>query len=279
MSKKLIFYHKLEPKNKKIFSEGGVRLREQNQKAKKPLFSIITVVFNNEKYLEETIKSVLNQSYKNFEYIIIDGGSSDKTLDIINKYKDKIEYWVSEKDKGIYDAFNKGMSLCKGDFIGIINSDDIYTKNSLKVIASYIKKNTSLDFIFGSVRKHWGILHGYKPNKIFYSWGFYSSHSTGFFIKRSSAKKVGLYNLKYKYHADYDYFYRLIVHNKMMGKGTKKKEITGIFRRGGFSSTINYRKLFKEEMLIRFNHKQNFVLLIIIFIYKVIKNFKKVINS
>ena len=279
MSKKLIFYHKLEPKNKKIFSEGGVRLREQNQKAKKPLFSIITVVFNNEKYLEETIKSVLNQSYKNFEYIIIDGGSSDKTLDIINKYKDKIEYWVSEKDRGIYDAFNKGMSLCKGDFIGIINSDDIYTKNSLKVIASYIKKNTSLDFIFGSVREHWGILHGYKPNKIFYSWGFYSSHSTGFFIKRSSAKKVGLYNLKYKYHADYDYFYRLIVHNKMIGKGTKKKEITGIFRRGGFSSTINYRKLFKEEMLIRFNHKQNFVLLIIIFIYKVIKNFKKVINS
>ena len=195
------------------------------------------------------------------------------------KYNNKIDYWVSEKDKGIYDAFNKGMSLCRGNFIGIINSDDIYTKNSLKIISSYIKKKPLFDFIFGSVRKHWGILHGYKPNKIFYSWGFYSSHSTGFFIRRSAAQKVGLYDLKYKYHADYDYFYRLIVQKKMTGLATKKKEITGIFRRGGFSSTINYRKLFKEEMLIRYNNKQNFVLLIVIFMYKMIKHFKKIVKS
>lgn len=171
------------------------------------------------------------------------------------------------------------MSLCRGNFIGIINSDDTYTKNSLKIISSYIKKKPEFDFIFGSVRKHWGVLYGYKPKKIFYSWGFYSSHSTGFFIKRTSAQKVGLYDLKYKYHADYDYFYRLIVHKKMNGLATKKKEITGIFRRGGFSSTINYRKLFKEEMLIRYNNKQNFILLIMIFMYKIIKHFKKIVKS
>jgi glycosyltransferase involved in cell wall biosynthesis len=279
MTTKLIFNDKIASLKKKFFYEGGTRLRKRNTINKSPLFSIITVVYNNEKYLEETILSVLKQSYKNFEYIIVDGGSTDRTLEIIKKYNNKIDYWVSEKDKGIYDAFNKGMSLCRGNFIGIINSDDTYTKNSLKIISSYIKKKPVFDFIFGSVRKHWGILHGYKPNKIFYSWGFYSSHSTGFFIKRSSAQKVGLYDLKYKYHADYDYFYRLIVQKKMTGLATKKKEITGIFRRGGFSSTINYRKLFKEEMLIRYNNKQNFVLLIVIFIYKIVKHFKKIVKS
>ena len=279
MTTKLIFNDKIVSLKKKLFYEGGIRLRKKNTKNKSPLFSIITVVYNNEKYLEETILSVLKQSYKNFEYIIVDGGSTDRTLEIIKKYNNKINYWVSEKDKGIYDAFNKGMSLCRGNFIGIINSDDTYTKNSLKIISSYIKKKPVFDFIFGSVRKHWGILHGYKPNKIFYSWGFYSSHSTGFFIRRSAAQKVGLYDLKYKYHADYDYFYRLIVQKKMTGLATKKKEITGIFRRGGFSSTINYRKLFKEEMLIRYNNKQNFVLLIVIFIYKIVKHFKKIVKS
>ena len=279
MTTKLIFNDKIVSLKKKLFYEGGIRLRKKDTKNKSPLFSIITVVYNNEKYLEETILSVLKQSYKNFEYIIVDGGSTDRTLEIIKKYNNKIDYWVSEKDKGIYDAFNKGMSLCRGNFIGIINSDDIYTKNSLKIISSYIKKKPVFDFIFGSVRKHWGILHGYKPNKIFYSWGFYSSHSTGFFIRRSAAQKVGLYDLKYKYHADYDYFYRLIVQKKMTGLATKKKEITGIFRRGGFSSTINYRKLFKEEMLIRYNNKQNFVLLIVIFIYKIVKHFKKIVKS
>ena len=149
------------------------------------------------------------------------------------------------------------MSLAKGDFIGIINSDDIYTKNSLKIISKYINKYKDIDFIFGSVKKHWGILHGYKPNKIFYSWGFYSSHSTGFFLKNAAAKEVGLYNLKYKYHADYDYFYRMIVGKKMRGMATKKNEIVGIFRRGGFSSKVSFKDHFFEEISIRLDNNQN----------------------
>ena len=260
------------------FGEGGKRLKKI-KKQNKPLFSIITVVLNNEKYLEQTIKSVLNQSYKNYEYIIIDGGSTDNTLKIIKKYSNQIDYWLSENDKGLYDAFNKGMVLASGEFIGIINSDDIYKKNSLKIIASYIAKNSCIDFIFGSVKKHWGILSGYKPEKIFYSWGFYSSHSTGFFLKRSSAKRVGLYNIRYKYHADYDYFYRLIVKHKMSGISTKKNEITGVFRRGGFSSTISYGKLFKEEMLIRWNNNQNKFIIFLLFIYKFVRHFRKIIRS
>lgn len=259
--------------------QGGKRLKNFYEK-KRPLFSIITVVYNNEKYLEETIKSVIGQSFKNFEYIIIDGGSKDKTLDIIKKYEKYIDYWISEKDYGIYDAFNKGMSLSKGDYIGIINSDDTYENNALEIISKYIEKDKQkLDFIFGSVRKHWGILHGYKPQKIYYSWGFYSSHSTGFFLKRTSAKVIGLYNLRYRYHADYDYFYRMIVKKKMNGIATKKEEITGTFRRGGFSSTIKFRKLFFEELKIRYDHNQSIILILFIFIYKLFKNYKKIIFS
>ena len=167
------------------------------------------------------------------------------------------------------------MILSQGKYIGIVNSDDVYNKNAFKIMSKYIKKNPNLDFFFGSVKKHWGILHGYRPEKINYSWGFYSSHSTGFFIKRTSAKKVGLYNLKYKYHADYDYFYRMIVKMQMKGMATKKNEVIGIFRRGGFSSTIPYKRLFFEEIKIRYNNKQSLLLISIIIIYKIIKHFKK----
>ncbi len=245
---------------------------------KTPMFSIITVVLNGDKYLEETIKSVISQSYKNFEYIVLDGGSTDNTINIIKKYSNKITKWKSKKDKGIYDAFNKGMKLCKGNYICIVNSDDILKKRALEIVNKYIIKHPELDFIFGSVKKHWGILHGYYPNKIKYSWGFYSSHSTGFYLKNASAKKIGFYNLNYKYHADYDYFYRMIVKKKMHGMATKKNEVVGVFRRGGFSSKIPYRKLFFEELKIRYNNGQSLVLLTIIAFFKFFKHFKKIIK-
>ena len=246
--------------DKKKFFHGGKRVNknlEDDEKYKKPKLSIVTVVLNGEKYLEETIQSVLNQSYKNFEYIIIDGGSSDKTLEIIKKYEKDITYWLSEKDRGIYDAFNKGMELSRGEYIGIANSDDIYVDGAFNILANYIKEYPEKDFIFGSVKKHWGLLHGYKPWKIHFSWGFYSSHSTGFFIKRNSAKKVGLYNLKYKYSSDYDYFYRMIIKEKLKGIATKKNEQFGIFRRGGYSSQVDFKDHFFEEIKIRLDNNQN----------------------
>ena len=255
-------------------------LKNQNYKKKKkePIFSIITVVLDGEKYIEKTIKSVLGQSFKNFEYIVVDGKSKDGTINIIRKYSKKITKWVSEKDKGLYDAFNKGIKMSKGKYICIVNSDDLLTKNALSTINNYVVLNPDIDFFFGSVKKHWGILHGYRPEKIRYSWGFYSSHSTGFFIKRISAKKVGQYNIKYKYHADYDYFYRMIVKKNLTGIATKEKEIVGIFRRGGFSSKIPYRKLFIEELKIRINNNQNIFLVMLIACYKIYKHFKKIIK-
>jgi len=247
-------------------------------KKKKPFFSIITVVRNGENTIEKTIKSVANQTFKEFEHILIDGKSTDKTLDKINKYKKNLSKIVSEKDKGIYDAFNKGMKLSSGEFICIVNCGDTLRKNALKIIYKYISRYSDIDFIFGSVKKHWGIVHGYKPEKIFYSWGFYSSHSTGFFIRKSSAQKVGLYNLKYKYHADYDYFYRAIVKKKLKGISTKKNEIVGDFERGGFSSKSPYKKMFLEELKIRFDNGQNILLVLFIALYKFIKHFRKIIK-
>ena len=171
--------------------DGGLRKKNHFKKSTedKPLITIVTAVFNNEKFLEESILSLHNQTCNNYEHIIIDGGSSDGTLDIIKKYEHKIDYWCTQKDNGIYDAFNKGMQLAKGDYIGFLNSDDKYTENALEILNNYIQKNKDVDFIFGSVKKHWGTLYGYKPYKIHFSWGFYSSHSTGFFIKKKLCKK------------------------------------------------------------------------------------------
>ena len=128
--------------------EGGSRFQKIRKKGtiKKPLITIITVVFNNKRYLTKTIKSVLNQSYQNIEYIIIDGGSTDGTLKIIKKFDKKIDYWISEKDHGIYDAFNKGLKLATGDLIGFVNSDDILLKNACKYLVKNYENHSEADF-------------------------------------------------------------------------------------------------------------------------------------
>tara|TARA_B100001971_G_C18184752_1_gene534924 strand:- start:383 stop:1228 length:846 start_codon:yes stop_codon:yes gene_type:complete len=266
----------LDKEGKTNFIQGGLRTKGTIKKKNSFLISIVTVTLNSEKYIEETIQSVLNQKNKNFEYIIIDGGSSDKTIDIIKKYENKIDYWVSEPDKGLYDAFNKGLTLVAGDIVGFVNSDDVYTNESLSIVEKYFKKYPNLDFLFGGVKKHWGLLYGYKPWKIFFSWGFYSSHSTGFFIKLESAKKVGFYNLKYKYSSDYDLFYRMIVKFRMKGMGTKKNEIFGHFRRGGYSSKISFLDHFFEEIKIRLDNGQNKLLVLFVIIFKFLRNINRI---
>ena len=251
-------------------------IKRKNNK-KFPLITIITVVYNNASHIQKTLNSIFSQKYKNYELIVIDGASNDGTLEIIKKNKSKIDFWISEPDKGLYDAFNKGMKYATGDYIGFVNSDDILLPKALEILKKYILKYPKIDFFFGAVKKHWGILHGYNPWKIYFSWGFYSSHSTGFFIKTKSAKKVGFYNLKYKYSSDYDYFFRMIVKKKLNGIGTKKEELFGIFNRGGYSSRVKFIDHFKEEIQIRKDNGQSKILLLIIIIYKIIKNFKRLI--
>tara|TARA_B110000093_G_C12923697_1_gene390314 strand:+ start:224 stop:1051 length:828 start_codon:yes stop_codon:yes gene_type:complete len=255
--------------------EGGTRLKNNNN-FNQPILSIITVVLNGEKYLEESFKSLHQQKNLNYEHIVIDGGSSDDTIKIIKKNENKIDYWCQINDKGIYDAFNFGMMLSRGKYLGFLNSDDIFSEKAFYYLKSYIKNYPEKDFIFGAVKKHWGVLYGYKPFKIYWSWGFYSSHSTGFFIKLSAAKRVGLYNLKYKFSSDYDYFFRMIIKEKLKGIGTKKNELFGIFRRGGFSSRIKFIDHFFEEIKIRIDNGQNKILILIIFIFKYLKHLTKI---
>ena len=243
---------------------------------KEPKISIITVCKNSSATIEETIKSIIKQNYNNIELIIIDGKSTDDTLTIIEKYKKNISSLVSEIDDGIYDGFNKGLKLATGDLIGFVNADDILTDNALEILKNYYQKNPNVDFIFGSVKKHWGIIHGYKPWKIFFSWGFYTSHSTGFFIKKDAAKRVGNYNLKYKFSADYDYFYRMIVNQKLKGVATKKNEVLGIFRRGGFSSKVNFFDHLCECTKIRIDNGQNKFVVLLTFLLKYLYNYNKI---
>ena len=262
-------------KNKKL--HGGQRLKRTSTKStdQELLITIITSVLNGEKHLEETILSIINQTYKNIEYIIVDGGSTDGTIDIIKKYEEHINYWSSEKDMGIYYGFNRGLAQTNADMIGFVNSDDVLHEEAISTLVKYYNDYPKIDFIFGSVKKHWGILHGYKPWKIFFSWGFYTSHSTGFFIKKEAAKKVGLYNTEFKYSSDYDYFYRMIVKKKLKGIATKKNEIFGTFRRGGFSSTTKFIDHFMETIKIRLHNKQNKLIVLMIFILKYLKNLKR----
>ena len=237
--------------------------------------SIITVTKNSEKFLEDCILSVHNQSYKNYEHIIIDGNSTDNTVNIIKKHEEKIAYWMSESDEGLYDAMNKGIKKSTGDIIGILNSDDIYYDQALKIVNNYFNKKKNLDFLFGSVYKY-KLMHGYNSRKIKWSFGFYTTHSVGFFIKRESQLKVGFYNLKYKNSSDYDLFYRMILKFKMKGVATEKDEIFGEFRKGGFSSNFTYLEFLKENTQIRIDNGQNIILVYIIFLIRFIKNIRKV---
>ena len=117
-----------------------------------PFFTIITPSFNSEKYISESIKSVLNQTYKNFEYFIIDGGSTDNTNQIIKTFSSKIDYIISEKDLGMYYALNKGFDNAKGDILCYINSDDLLLPNTLAIVAEFFMKNKNLDLVYGDMQ-------------------------------------------------------------------------------------------------------------------------------
>lgn len=185
--------------------------------------SVITVCFNSEITIERTIKSVIDQDYYSFEYIIIDGASTDKTLEICNKYKDKITHLVSEKDDGIYDAMNKGISLASGDVIAILNSDDYFIDNQcLKKIENSFTDD--VDIVFGNVfifsEKNKKIKRKYKASiykpclSIF---GIQPPHPASF-IKKSVYKKFGVYDKNYRIAGDFDLLTRLTAKEKVKYK-------------------------------------------------------------
>lgn len=179
--------------------------------------SIITVVYNNEKTISCAINSVLSQSYDNIEYIIIDGNSSDNTDNIIKSYGSKIGIYISEKDKGIYDAMNKGINLATGDLVGILNSDDLYNDSDvIKDVVARFSENKNLNILYGDLV----YVHSENIDKIVRTWHSGSYYPKFFengnvpphpalFVKRMVYEKGGLFNLDYKLAADYDFMLRI----------------------------------------------------------------------
>tara|TARA_B100000242_G_scaffold287333_1_gene254000 strand:+ start:621 stop:1385 length:765 start_codon:yes stop_codon:yes gene_type:complete len=252
-------------------------------KITKPQFSIITVVKNDEKNIQKTIESILNQTFKNFEYIIIDGKSEDSTLSLINKYKDKINFIISEKDDGIYFAMNKGAKIASGEFVVYVNSGDTLTANALKIIQRKINEKPNIDFVFGTVKRHYTkdtlIKFGFNKKKLIYNFDFATSHSTGFYLRKSKFQELGFFNTKYKCSADYDVYYKMLISNNAEGTFTDKQDLIGEVSSGGYSSKLSFIDHLIEEMRIRFDNKQNFFLIIFIFFNALIKNgLKKIFN-
>jgi glycosyltransferase involved in cell wall biosynthesis len=223
------------------------------------LISIVTVVYNCEETLEKTIQSVINQTYENIEYIIIDGGSTDSTLDIIKKYEENISYWISEKDGGIYDAMNKGASVANGDFVIFMNAgDNFYSINILEKILQKIKDKSKVYFARAKLNKK-ELTWLYPSQKItsdrIDNWlkKALPNHQAMLFPKHFY-KNVS-YNTKYKIGSDSDYKFE-----------AKKKcgfifidEVVCEFELDGVSSTFdtykNTKKIMKDSWEISMKHE------------------------
>jgi len=181
--------------------------------------SIITVVWNGVSTIQNTIDSVLAQTYKNVEYIIVDGDSSDGTVEVIKSYGNKISRFISEPDRGLYDAMNKGIALATGNVIGILNSDDFYLHSEVITdVAREFTQNLGADLVLGNVDfvqpddliKRVRLYSAFKFALWKMRFGFMPAHP-GTFIKKSAYDKVGQYKLGYKSGSDFDMFVRILV--------------------------------------------------------------------
>lgn len=221
--------------------------------------SIITVCYNSSATIEKTILSVASQTYKNIEYIIIDADSKDNTLAIIKKHQDKISDWISEPDKGLYDAMNKGIHLATGDLIGILNSDDTFNSNTvIEEIASFHNQN-NIGASVGNIMQHrenGNIVRVYSskywsPEKL--KIGFMPPHPSIFF-KRELFNKFGQYDLGFKIGADYELITRFFLKNNITWKYSGITTTSMLV--GGLSSSgaSSYKLITKEiQKALRMN--------------------------
>ena len=245
--------------------------------------SIITVCYNSEKTIEETIKSVLSQTYDNYEYLIIDGLSKDNTLSIVKKYEKKFKGKLkitSEKDKGLYDAMNKGIKKATGDIIGIINSDDILANKYVfeKIAKRFEETNcdaTYSDLVFldeetMSIPTRNFIAHNYSK---FMAW--HPPHPT-LYLKSGVYKKVGEFNTNYRIAADLDFMLRVINQDY---KFEYIREYLVKMRSGGVSTNglKGYIKNLKEANVVLKANDIKFAYLINI--YRIFKTFKQGISA
>ncbi|HET7834030.1 MAG TPA: glycosyltransferase family 2 protein [Gallionella sp.] len=239
--------------------EGGKRILFGNLKRllpNKPLLTVITVVFNGAATLEQTICSVIEQTYANIEYIVIDGGSTDATLDIIRKYGDKIDYWVSEKDAGIYDAMNKGIALATGDYIGMLNSDDFFSNPEvLEKIAARLDVS-HVDAVFSCLdivdpANLTRVLRRYRISSytsFMLRIGVMPPHPT-FYCKKSCYQKAGAYRTNYRIASDFEMLARLLLKQhitwEFIDETTVKMRSGGLSNRGIKSSWVVNREIIR----------------------------------
>ena len=208
--------------------------------------SIITATFNSGNTIVDTMESVLRQTYTDFEYLVIDGGSSDDTIEKVKSFQSRFGdrlRWISEKDRGIYDAMNKGIKMATGDVVGILNSDDYYTDNNvLETVANAFAHESDIDAVYGDI--HFikdGISDKcvrYYSSRLFrpfwLRFGFMPAHPS-FYCKREIFDKAGLYSLDYKIGADYEMMVRLFKRLKIKSLYVNKDFVT--MRTGGASNT------------------------------------------
>jgi glycosyltransferase involved in cell wall biosynthesis len=210
--------------------------------------SIITVTYNSEKYLSDCIESVKKQTYGNIEHIIVDGKSTDGTLKIIHRYSKSITHWISETDRGMYDAINKGMKLATGDIIGVLNSDDILASADviMDIVACF--DETGKDAIYGDlvyvdpenpqkVMRYW---KGQPYKRSRFNYGWMPAHPT-FYIRRELINQFGGYENHYHSAADYEFMTRYLYRYKVNACYLSKMIVK--MRNGGVSNGNIYRRL------------------------------------
>jgi glycosyltransferase involved in cell wall biosynthesis len=196
--------------SKPLFNEKVILNKDPNY----PKISIVTPSYNQVEFLERTILSVLNQNYPNFEYIIIDGGSTDGSVEMIKKYEQYLAYWTSEKDNGQTDAINKGFSQATGEILGWQNSDDIYMPRAFYEAIEKFSRNTDADLVFGN--KYWidekdRIIRdaryvSFNYYSLLYEGSALSNQST--FWKKTLMDRIGFFNQNFKFCMDYDFWVR-----------------------------------------------------------------------
>jgi glycosyltransferase involved in cell wall biosynthesis len=215
--------------------------------------SIITIVYNNVKNIERTIKSVLSQNYPNIEYIVVDGGSTDGSVEVIQRYQNRIHKFISEHDNGIYDALNKGVISSSGDFITILHSDDIFFDSSTVYKVAKCIKKTNKEFYFSDmliIDLASNKVKRYYDASIFKQWmfriGWMPPHPTCF-IKKSLFNEYGLYSLKYKIAGDFDLFVRFFYEKKIQWSYcniiTVKMSYGGVSNSGWHSKRLIFNEI------------------------------------
>jgi len=224
--------------------------------------TIITVCYNSEKYIRSAIESVLSQTYKDIEYVVVDGNSSDTTVDIIKSYEPQFcgrMKWTSEKDNGIYDAMNKGIAMATGDIIGILNSDDLFTtSDSIKKIVSIFSEKdidcTYADLYYVSQNDTDKIIRNWRSGKrMAFSKGWHPAHPT-FYTKKAIYQQYGLFNLTYKFAADFELMLRFVekynISTSYLAEALVKMRLGGITNKSLnniIKGNIECYKAFKEN--------------------------------